>query len=245
MTFKKAYIEPIIGGRQLLIGDIHGCYFTFIRLLEKIDLQINDQLIIIGDVLNKGPNAKGVIDKLIELRESGHTVFVIRGNNESLVLKVLKKNEYRIERLAVRFGIIDLFKSDKWELKKKYRSFLKDTLYYIESPGFFAVHAGFDFSSYDPFNDTFQMLWMRNFTENAELQKNKPVIFGHRIYPYSKIKKSVRKEKLSLPIDNGCVLGNEDKKFGRLVCLDFTNNILFKQRNIEDVVSEEIESSSE
>lgn len=242
MTFKKAYLEPIIGGRQLLIGDIHGCYFTFLRLLEKIELKKNDQLIILGDIINKGPNAKGVIDKIIELRKEGYTIFVIRGNNESLLLKVLKKSEHRIERLAVRFAVVDLFKSDRWELKKKYRRFLKDTLFYIESPGFFAVHAGFDFSSWDPFNDTFQMLWMRNFKENAELQKNKAVIHGHRVYPYSRIKKLVRKEALTIPLDNGCVLGNSDKNFGRLVCLDFTNGILIKQRNIEDKVLSEAQN---
>ncbi len=238
MTLKKDYINPIIGGRQLLIGDIHGCNITFNRLLRNIDLQKNDQLIILGDVINKGPDAKGVIDSILSLQESEFEVLVLRGNNESLLLKVLKKNESRIESLASRFGVIPLFKKDKWVLKKKYKFFLKSTLHYIESESFYAVHAGFDYSSEDPFNDSFPMLWMRNFKANKHLQNFKPVIHGHKVLPISKIEKNIRKEKFNLPIDNGCVLGNEDPDYGRLLCLDITNRILYSEENAESSMME-------
>lgn len=239
MTLKKAYIYPIIGGRQLLIGDIHGCNTTFIRLLERIDLQKNDQLIILGDVINKGPDSKSVIDKIIELQNSEFKVFVLRGNNESLLLKVLKKNEPRIERLASRFGVISLFKRDRWVLKKRYKVFLKSSLHYIESDSFYAVHAGFDYSSEEPFNDTFPMLWMRDFKANKHLQNLKPVIHGHKVLPYKKISKNIKKGKFNIPIDNGCVLGNENEDFGRLLCLDFTNKILYSEENAESMNNEE------
>lgn len=234
MTLKKAYITPQSGGRQLLIGDIHGCNHTFKTLIRKIDLQKNDQLILLGDLINKGQDSKGVIDYVLELQENGFEIYVLRGNNESLLLKVLKKNKKRIERLSIRFGVTNLFKKGDYKLKKKYKKFLKSTLFYLESDGFYAVHAGFDFSSFDPFNDTFQMLWMRNFKINEEYQNSKPVIHGHRVYPYKKIKNYAEKGSLVIPLDNGCVLGNKNKLFGRLVCYDFTNKTLIKQRNIED-----------
>lgn len=245
MTFKKAYIAPKKGGRQLLIGDIHGCYKTFLSLMQKIELQKKDQLIILGDVINKGPDAKGVIDHILELQSKGYEIYILRGNNESLLLKVLKKNEKRIERLALRFGIANLFKKGSSKLKSKYKDFFKSTLFYIESDGFFAVHAGFDYSSYDPFNDTFQMLWMRNFKPDASYQNNKPVIYGHRIFSYKKIKSNVKKQALSIPLDNGCILGNSDKNYGRLVCYDFTNKTLIKQRNIENFTMSEFMYANE
>ena len=234
MALKKAYITPQSGGRQLLIGDVHGCSHTFKALIRRINLQKNDQLILLGDLINKGSDSKGVIDYILELQESGFEIYTIRGNNESLLLKVLKKNEKRIERLSIRFGVTNLFKKGSYKLKKRYKRFLKSTLFYIESDGFYAVHAGFDYSSYNPFNDSFQMLWMRNFKADAELQKSKPVIHGHRVYPYKKIKNYIEKNALALPLDNGCVLGNKNKLYGRLVCLDFTNKVIIKQRNIED-----------
>lgn len=233
MTFKKAYIKPRNGGRQLLIGDVHGCSLTLKSLIDKIDLLKADQLIFIGDLINKGPDSAGVIDFIISLKEEGYDVHVIRGNNESMLLKILKKSEDQIERLAIRFGITSLFKKSKWALKNKYLEFFKSTLYYIESDQFFAVHAGFDFSAENPFNDTFQMLWMRNFKADKTKQHFKPVIYGHRIFPFKKIKKSVEKHKYAIPLDNGCVLGNEDPDFGRLVCFDFSNNLLITQLNIE------------
>ena len=239
MTLKKAYINPIIGGRQLLIGDIHGCSVTFNRLLRNIDLQKDDQLIILGDLVNKGPDSKSVIDSIIALQESEFEVFVLRGNNESLLMKVLKKNEPRIEGLASRFGVISLFKKDRWVIKKKYKAFLKSTLHYLESDGFFAVHAGFDYKSEEPFNDTFPMLWMKNFKANKHIQNLKPVIHGHRVLPINKIEKNIRKDKFNIPLDNGCVLGNEDEDYGRLICFDFTNRIIYSERNAESLIEEE------
>ena len=220
-----------------MIGDIHGCSKTFSGLLEKVALQKTDQLFILGDIINKGPDSKGVVDQIMNLQEEGFEVYVLRGNNEALLLKVLKKNERRIERLALRFGITGLFKRGSTKLKKNYRKFFKSTLFYIESDDFFAVHAGFDYSSYDPFNDTFQMLWMRNFKPDAALQNNKPVIHGHRVYPIKKIKSAIEKQALAIPLDNGCVLGNKDKNFGRLLCYDLTSKKLYKQRNSEEYVN--------
>lgn len=245
MTFKKAYISTNKSGRQLFVGDIHGCYKTFLSLLNKVQLQKEDQLIILGDVINKGPDAKGVIDHILSLQKDGFEVYVLRGNNESLLLKVLKKNEKRIERLTLRFGIANLLKKGKTALKGRYRKFFKSTLYYIEGDKFFAVHAGFDYSSFDPFNDTFQMLWMRNFKADAIFQDSKPVIHGHRVFTYKKIQNAIKKKALAIPLDNGCVLGNADKNYGRLICYDLTNRILYKQRNIEDFTMSEFTYANE
>jgi serine/threonine protein phosphatase 1 len=235
MALKNTYITPRIGGRQLIISDIHGCSNTFKNLIRKIELQKNDQLILLGDLINKGPNSKEVIDYILALKEEGFEVYVIRGNNESLLLNVLKKSEKRIERLSLRFRVTNLFKKGTYKLKKKYKKFLKSTYFYIESDHFFAVHAGFDFSSKEPFKDFFQMLWMRNFKPDETLQNAKCVIYGHRIFPYKKIKTAVKNQDLAIPLDNGCILRNTNKNYGRLVCYDFTNKNLITQRYSEDL----------
>lgn len=46
-----------------VIPDIHGCLITFRHMVEKeINLQKNDQLFILGDFIDRGPDIKGVID---------------------------------------------------------------------------------------------------------------------------------------------------------------------------------------
>ena len=235
MAIKKKYISPIKGGRQLVIGDVHGCSLTLKALLEEINLQADDQLIFVGDYINKGPDSKGVLDLLISLKKNNKNVFFIKGNNESYFYKTLKKSDERVLKLARRYQVEDLFKYEgsKFSLRKRYRKFLKSTFNYIESDAFFVVHAGFDFKSEIPYYDTYSMLWIRNFKANKKRQFFKPVIHGHKITPIKQIRKAIKNQKYDLPIDNGCVLGNKNRNYGRLICLDFTNTKLIEQENIE------------
>lgn len=235
MAIKKKYIDPIKEGRQLLIGDIHGCSGTLEALLLKINIQPDDQIFFVGDYINKGPDSKGVLDTLIALKKDHKHVYFLRGNNESYFYKTLKKSESRVLRLARRYGVEDLFKYEgsKFYLRKRYRKFLKSTFHYFESDDFYVVHAGFDFKSEIPFYNTFDMLWMRNFKPSKKLQNYKPVIHGHKITPIKQIRKAVKNEKYDIPLDNGCVLGNGKKDYGRLVCFDISNRILIEQKNIE------------
>ena len=169
MAIKKKYVSPIIGGRQLLVGDIHGCARTLEALLLKIDLHTDDQIFFVGDYINKGPDSKGVLDTLMVLKKEHQNSYFLRGNNESYFYRTLKKNESRVLRLARRYKVEDLFKYEgsKFFLRNKYRKFIKSTLHYIESDDFYVVHAGFDFRSEIPFYNTFDMLWMRNFNRNT------------------------------------------------------------------------------
>ena len=52
-----------------VISDIHGEYDQFINLLEKIDLQEEDTLYILGDVLDRGPHPIKIIKKLMTMKE--------------------------------------------------------------------------------------------------------------------------------------------------------------------------------
>ena len=69
--------------RQIAVGDIHGCVKTF-RLLVRDELRLtpNDHLILLGDVIDRGPDSKGVIDEIIALRDLGIRVQVLQGNHE-------------------------------------------------------------------------------------------------------------------------------------------------------------------
>ena len=44
-------------GRLIAIGDIHGCHKEFADLLEKLDLRKDDRLILLGDLINRGPDS--------------------------------------------------------------------------------------------------------------------------------------------------------------------------------------------
>ncbi len=70
------------------IGDIHGCARQLATLLDRIpyDRQ-RDTLVFLGDYINRGPDAKGVLDILVELKESCADIHFLKGNHEQELLE--------------------------------------------------------------------------------------------------------------------------------------------------------------
>ena len=71
--------------RTLAIGDIHGCSVALHALLDAVAPQPDDVLISLGDVIDRGPDSRGVLDFLIDLYAGGRLV-VLRGNHEQMML---------------------------------------------------------------------------------------------------------------------------------------------------------------
>jgi predicted phosphodiesterase len=89
-----------MNGRIIAIGDIHGCYQEFAELLERLALTKDDQLVLLGDLINRGPDSLKVIDlaranralsllgnhelRLLNYRKSKDTVFLKEGDPQTL-----------------------------------------------------------------------------------------------------------------------------------------------------------------
>jgi serine/threonine protein phosphatase 1 len=72
--------------RIIAIGDIHGCSTAFDSLLAAVKLQPDDKIITLGDYVDKGPDSKGVLNRLIALHDTGQLV-ALRGNHELMMLR--------------------------------------------------------------------------------------------------------------------------------------------------------------
>ena len=69
-----------------LIGDIQGCDAPLERLLEKIDFSPSrDQLYVLGDLVNRGPDSAGVLRRLMAM---GASVQCVLGNHDLHLLAV-------------------------------------------------------------------------------------------------------------------------------------------------------------
>ena len=58
--------------RTFAVGDIHGCDAAFDALLWKLELSKDDRLITMGDYIDRGPNSKAVIDRLLRLQQNAN-----------------------------------------------------------------------------------------------------------------------------------------------------------------------------
>jgi hypothetical protein len=74
-----------MNGRLIAIGDIHGCHLEFAELLERLAPTKDDQLILVGDLVNRGPDSCKVID----LAKQQHAISLL-GNHELRLLNYRK-----------------------------------------------------------------------------------------------------------------------------------------------------------
>ena len=75
--------------RTIIVGDIHGCYAEFEEMLEKTELdEACDRLILIGDVIDRGPDSRLALNRIWELqkRMDGRLVYLM-GNHEDLAVE--------------------------------------------------------------------------------------------------------------------------------------------------------------
>ena len=64
--------------RRLIVGDIHGCQEEFNELLHKAALSADDQVIALGDIVDRGPQSPAVLERFM----AGGTMRSLLGNHE-------------------------------------------------------------------------------------------------------------------------------------------------------------------
>lgn len=72
--------------RTLAIGDIHGCLTALTALAAFVPFRDDDQLITLGDYVDRGPNSCGVLNWLIERNSRGNLVPLL-GNHDAMMLE--------------------------------------------------------------------------------------------------------------------------------------------------------------
>ncbi len=218
------------GIRQWVIPDLHGCLLTLQVLLDKIAPNKEDKLFFLGDYINKGPNSYALIAFLMSLKTKGYRVSFLMGNHEYHLKRYFdnkaKRGEYKIND-ELKFEMANNHK------RKVVLSFLDSLAPFIELENHFLVHAGFDFSVQNPFDDVNSMISIRNFKYSKTKAASKTIIHGHHPHLLSDIIKRVEKENKILPLDNGCVYHNKPG-MGNLLAYSLLDRSITIVRNREN-----------
>ncbi|OJJ22627.1 hypothetical protein BKI52_06890 [marine bacterium AO1-C] len=228
----------------MVVPDIHGCCKTLQELLkQKVKLQANDQLFLLGDYIGRGPDSRGVIEYILDLQAQGYEVYPLRGNHEQALLD--KANKYsasgkRFMSYIAREKIFDLL-DEQQRLDKRYWRFFDELSHFYELDKYLLVHAGFNFDQFNPFLDKQAMLWTRHYEPNEKFLRGKQIVQGHMPTSMKKIMRSIKDKAPRLILDNGCVFlsklnNREQGKLGHLLCMDLDTQKVFIQRNIDKLV---------
>ena len=81
--------------RAYAIGDLHGCLGLTLKLLEKIQADnayrdpANTYVIFLGDLIDRGPDSRGVLELLIDFPYDFASPLFIMGNHEEMMVRGL------------------------------------------------------------------------------------------------------------------------------------------------------------
>ena len=188
----------------IAIGDIHGCARTLDVLLERLAPTREDHLIFIGDYIDRGPDSKGVIDRLLKLRETYRCTF-LRGNHEAFMLDFMDTHDFQLWGMNGGVTTWQSYTNGSREphFPEEHLEFIRQTKLYYNAPDFFFVHAGLrpELTIIENLQHCGEevFLWERDHLDAEELVWEKPVICGHTPKP-----EPINRDKL-IDIDTGCV----------------------------------------
>lgn len=198
------------------IGDVHGCLSEMNQLLAKIDARLKpgDEVVFIGDYIDRGPDSKGVVDVLIE-RQKNHPnkhVF-IKGNHEDLMMSGDYWFQNGGDKAVKSYGLDPL----DWQIERSFyghhcppdhRAFYSDLVLYYNVGKVVFVHAGIDPDRHLDQQSESVMIWARGYDRyNGEYVGGYTVVRGHT--PVN----DVVETRNQIMIDTACVFGH------KLTCL--------------------------
>jgi serine/threonine protein phosphatase 1 len=172
--------------RLLAIGDIHGCLGPLDDLLSWVDVRADDQLVFLGDYVDRGPDSCGVLTRLIALRLQRRVV-CLRGNHEIMMLEAWKGGRDD-KKMWLSVGGVQTLGSYGTapgrtgtfsDVPREHWDFLEHNLLdYYETERFIFVHAGVSYGV-DMDEQADNVLYWEFLGNEMRHQSGKTVVVGH------------------------------------------------------------------
>lgn len=218
--------------RILAISDIHGELGMFQTLLDKVNFSPKlDQLILLGDYIDRGPRSADVLEMVIQLQKDG--AIILRGNHDQMMVDAAQGGEEEWHYWQSNGGDITVASYGEQltrekllnnKLFQKHIAFIETLDHYYEKDEYIFVHAGIDSKLALSETDKHTFLWTRE-PFLSEYSGNRIIIVGHTrtIYLHEDANNAniYFGENNIIGIDGGAVFD------GQLNCYDVTHNIAY------------------
>lgn len=200
--------EPT-AGRLLAIGDIHGCHDLLRQLLDKVAPGAEDQVVFLGDYVDRGPDARKTIDYLLEFRGRWPQTVFLKGNHEAMLLDYLAGRERLRYLLNGGENTLDRYREKgRLQIPEAHLEFLQTLQLTFETEHFIFIHAGLRPGIAIQDQREEDLLWIREEFLFSDYRWGKTVVFGHT---------PLRRPRVSadrIGLDTGAVYGR------KLTCCD-------------------------
>jgi serine/threonine protein phosphatase 1 len=128
--------------RTIAIGDIHGCLAALDTLLEAIAPCEEDTIVTLGDVVDRGPESRGVVERVIELGARCRLVPLL-GNHEAMMLDALQDGDLDFWLTCGGAETVDSYGGKMSDVPARHIEFLQQCPLYWESDSHLFVHANY------------------------------------------------------------------------------------------------------
>lgn len=156
--------------KRYVIGDIHGCHTELEELLNRIDEHAKGdyKIIFVGDYVDRGPEVKKVVDKVMRMNRQGHVALM--GNHEDMLLA--GEYMYAAETIVSFGGFRGHY------IPESVMNWMKSLPKYYEDDTIIVAHAGANPAFAMNEQTDAMLLWLR-YEEHQHAQLTKHFYHGH------------------------------------------------------------------
>lgn len=204
VSFKSNEQDPAIDVLTYAIGDIHGRFDLFKKLVHVIKAdaakyKVKCRVVLLGDYVDRGPDSKTCLDGVIAMHRQPwcHTI-ALKGNHEQVMIDFL--DDPLAGAAWLKFGGLETLRSygisptsfepDEAELEALHwkfnlavpaiqRKLLRSLKLSYEAGDYFFVHAGVDPRRDRETQTEETLLWIRDAFLKVERACAKSVVHGH------------------------------------------------------------------
>lgn len=200
---------------MIVIGDVHGEYDKLMQLIDK--LPQTDDLCFVGDLIDRGPKSKEVVDFVIN-----NNYKCVIGNHEVFLTNSLYTNDSDAHLYSIDVYDLWMYNGGKDTLNSfgdsiwKYLDWFNKLPFYIQHDKYLITHS---YAANSIYSDEDTLVWTRDMSR--PINDNIINIFGHTIH-----RKPTQYHGRHWCIDTGA------HKFGIITALDLKTMKFYYNRSI-------------
>ena len=164
--------------RYIVITDIHGEREKLDSVLSQIEMRPDDVFVFMGDYIDRGPDSRGVVDRIIELGETHKCVYLM-GSHEYALLHAKTDDYYQF--LFDNYGGPATVRSyGSFEnIFKVHGDFFRNLKFYYLTDKYLFVHAGINPDYPLEEQDETDLVSIRSKFIYSKHKLPQKIIFGH------------------------------------------------------------------